>query len=475
MFNRFAIALAAIILMPVTSPAWGAPTTGDPGASGASGAPGASRSVDPLASVVDEALSANLGLAQERYSERRAAAEVREAWSRLLPSVSIEARTSHFENVTNIGDLVNPAFATLNELTGANNFPTNVDLTFPQRYESHLRLVQPLFNEPLRANLAVAGARHDAQRMSLGAAARHGAAEAQTAFLQQASATRVVEIYESTLSIVRENERVAERLLAAGAATPEAVQRARAERAEVEQDLAEARERRLAAVRVFNQILQRPTEAAPESFPDSVFAAPLPLTADDAVARGLAGREELRHVEAGARAAEAGKRAATTSFLPQVTGVLDYGYQGNEITFDHDDHVWSASLALSWSLFDGGGDLARRSAAGYEAERAKTQRRDLEDKIALEIRTAYESATVAYEAIATADVRLEAAARTYTLVHRRYEEGAASPFELVDARSSLTNAQLNRVLTAYRYAIRRVDLERAAALREIDLRKGGSR
>ncbi len=431
------------------------------------------RDSDPLRAIVAEALQGNLGLGQERLAERRAAAEVRAARALLLPSLSLEARYSHFENVANLGDLVNPAYAALNQLTGKNAFRTDIDLTFPRRYESHVRFVQPLFNETARAGLAVANAKHDGQRMQLAAAARHLAAEAQIAYLEQASARRVAEIYDATLATVRENERVAERLLDAGRATPEAVQRARAERAEVEQALAEARERRLAASRAFNRLLKRPLDAPVEAIADSAFDLPLPVGADEAVARGLAGREELRQVDAGVRTAEAAKRAATSGMVPSVAGVLDYGFQGNRLTVGNEDHVWSASVAVSWSLFNGGGDLARRSAAGYEAARARTARQDLEDQIALEIRTAYEAASVAQQAIATADVRLEAAARTFTLVRRRFEEGAASPYELVDARTALTNAQLNRVLTAYRYAIRRVDLERAAAIRAIDLGKGG--
>jgi outer membrane protein len=428
---------------------------------------------DPLRAIVAEALHANLGLEQERLAERGAAAEVRAARAFLLPSLTLEARYSHLENVANLGDLINPAYVTLNQLTGTNTFPTNIDLTFPRSYESHLRLVQPLFNETARAGLAVANAKHDGQNMQLAAAARRLAAEAQTAYLEQASARRVTEIYDATLATVRENERVAERLFDAGRATPEAVQRARAERAEVEQSLAEAGERRLAASRAFNRLLKRPLDAPVEAIPDSAFDLPLPIGADDAVARGVAGREELRQVDAGVRTAEAAKRAATSGMVPSVAGVLDYGFQGNKVSVGEDDHVWSASVAVSWNLFNGGGDLARRSAAGYEAARARTSRQDLEDQIALEIRTAYEAASVAQKAIATADVRLEAAARTFTLVRRRFEEGAASSYELVDARTALTNAQLNRVLTAYRYAIRRVDLERAAAIRAIDLGKGG--
>ena len=63
---------------------------------------------------------------------------------------------------------------------------------------------------------------------------------------------------------------------------------------------------------------------------------------------------------------------------------------------------------------------------------------------------------------------VETAERTFDLVHRRYEEGVASQIEFLDARTQLTNAELNRALTAHRYAIRYFDLERAAALRPMD-------
>src|SRR5262249_59271424 len=111
----------------------------------------------------------------------------------------------------------------------------------------------------------------------------------------------VTEIFQSTLAIVRENERVAERLLAAGRATPEAVLRARAERAQVEQELAEAREHENAATRAFNLVLQRPLDAAAEVIPDSAFDRPLAIGADAAVAHGLARREELPQTQAGGR------------------------------------------------------------------------------------------------------------------------------------------------------------------------------
>src|SRR6266581_3492146 len=368
---------------------------------------------DPLGELVTEALRTNLGLEGERLAERRVAAEVREARGLFFPSLGLQSRYSRLGGVPNIGDLINPAYATLNQLTGTSRFPTNINFTLPQAHESRLELVQPVFNLGIVANYAVAGARADGQRMQLAAAARQLAAD-------------------------------------------------------VQQQLAEAREQQLAAARALNRIVRRPLDAPVEAVPDSVFERlPLDITADSAVARALAAREELRQADAGVRAAQASGRAATAAFFPSVSVALDYGFQGPDIAFRSSNDFWLASVVVSWNLFNGGRDAARASEAGYEADRARTQRQDLADRIALQVRTAHEAAAVARSAITTADARLEAARRTFELVRRRYEEGVASPIEFVDARTAYTSAQLNRVLTAYRYAMRWVELERAAALREV--------
>jgi len=430
---------------------------------------GTAQQPDPLGGLVTAAVRANLGLAAERVAERRAAADVRDARGLFFPSLGLASRYSRLEGVPNIGDFVNPAYAALNGLLGQNRFPTNLDITLPQRHDSHLELRQPLFNAGIMANYAAARSRYDGQRFALRAAARRLAAGVQTAYVTAASARRAVEIYAASLELVQRNERVAERLLAAGRATPEAVFRARADRSEIEQRLAEARQRHTAAARVVNQILRRPLDAPMDSIPDSTLVLPLAIDADSAVAHALGNREELQQVDAGIRTGEAGVQAATAAFLPSISLGVDYGFQGRDVSFRTGQDYWVASLVVSWNLFDGGRDAARRAAAGLEVERAQTLRTDLEERIALEVRNAYDAAVVAHDAIATADDRLEAARRTFDLVRRRYEEGVASPIELVDARTALTAAELNRAVTVYGYVLHYVDLERAAALRNLDL------
>jgi outer membrane protein TolC len=176
----------------------------------------------------------------------------------------------------------------------------------------------------------------------------------------------------------------------------------------------------------------------------------------------------LAQRDAGIGAANAAVGLATAAFLPSVALAVDYGFQGQSVRFDRASDYWVASVVVSWNLFNGGRDVARRSAARAEADRQRVTRRDVEERIRLEVRQAYAAAVVARSAVATAEDRVAAARRSFDLVRRRYEEGVASQIEFLDARTQLTNAELNRTLTAHRYDIRYVDLERAAALRSID-------
>ena len=426
------------------------------------------QTADPLDAIVAEALRNNLGLAQENLAVERAEAGVRESRARFLPSLNLDSRYSEQSGTLNLGDVVNPAYAELNRLGGTNNFPTNLDITLPFRHESRIRLAQPVFDASILAGHALARHTRDGQQFQRGATARRLAAQAQAAYLNLAAARSERRTWESTLMLVTESERVAERLVEAGQATPDAVFRARADRSDVEQQLAEAREAENAASRAFNQVLRRPLDAPVDQISDSLLRFELTLTEEQAVANALTRREELPQAKAGIRAAEAGVRLATASFLPSVSIALDYGFQGSDLSFSRENDFAVASVVVSWNLFNGGRDLARRQSAQLEADRLRLRRTELEDLIRLEVRQAYEAAVVARNAITTAEARLAAAKRSFELVRRRYQEGVATQVEFLDARTSFTNSELNRTQTVYRYAIRYVELERAAALRRID-------
>ena len=434
----------------------------------AGGTPALGQVPDPFAALIREGVKHNLSLERERLADDQSEAAVRQARGLYLPTLTFDARYSRTSGVLDVGDLVNPAYQALNQITGSSRFPTDIDARLPLAQETRLRLGQPVFNPAIRANHDASKSLRGLQGAQLRAAMRRLAADIQTAWLQHANANRVVDVYQSTLALVHENVRVNERLLSAGSITPDAVLRARADLSEVEQQLAVAEERRDAARRAWNLLLDRPLETAVPTIPDAALAFELPGSPDALVRSALTRREELEQTTWSERAAESRERAASGSFLPTVSLGVDYGVQGRDYRFGPENDVIIASVVVQWNLFNGGQDVARRQQAALEARRARTQREEIAQRIELEVRQSYDAARVASRARATAADRLAAARRAFEIVARRRDEGLANQVEFIDARTAYTNAELNDVITRYAYVVRWVDLERAAALRSAE-------
>lgn len=414
----------------------------------------------------------NPGRRQQQLAVARAEAAVREARGRYLPSATINSRYTELAgNTVNLGTLINPAFGALNDLLQRPAFPTNVDLQLPLRHESTVRLAQPVFQPAIVAAHRAQAALADAQVAERDAQARQLAADIKGSYLAYAQLRQVVAVFDSTLPLLDEQLRVSERLVQAGKATPDMILRARAERSEVQQRRDEHVQLAEAARQALNLLLDRPLDDAVPLLPDSAlgFDTLPPLDALRRSARR--DREELRQLEHARRAVGAQERLAQGAFLPSVSVVVDYGVQGRDYRFDASRDFAAFTVAVSWNLFNGGQDAARLQQASLDGRRLEARRRELEQRIALEVTTAWQAAAVARSAIRTAEDRLESARRTFELVRRKQAEGVASQLEFLDARTAYTSAALNRLVTRYDYYLRSVALERAAA--SYDLSRAG--
>ncbi len=414
------------------------------------------------------ALKQNPGFKQHALLVAERDAAVGAARGLYLPNATLNARYSRTNgNVLNLGDLVNPAFAALNQVVGRSRFPTNVDFSLPLRQETTVRLTQPIFQPEIVHVVRIATSLADAQQAQRDAAARQLVADVRAAYLQLLKARRAAEIYEATESLLQENLRVSERLVANGSATPNVVLRARAELSDIQQQRAEALRLVAAAGEAFNFRIGRSLTESVEVLPDSALDIDSLPALDEVLRVAALGRAELRQLEHARAAAAAERRLAQARFLPSLAVALDYGVQGRDYRFGSRDDFALVSLVASWNLFNGGQDAARVQVASLAMARYETQRADVAQAVLLEARTAWHATRVARSAIQTARERLTSARRTFELVRRRRDEGLASQLEFLDARSALTSAELNLVITTYDYYLRRVELDRAAALDRI--------
>ncbi len=423
----------------------------------------------PLDALVAEGLASNPALRARTLSVTRDDAAIAEARGRFLPSLTANARVSTLYGATpNLGALINPAYAALNQLLGQQAFPTNINLTLPQRQEATLRLAQPLFEPRVVEGYRIARSLRDASVADRDAHRRQLAADIQTSYLQYARATRAADLFDQTVPLLDEALRVSERLLSAGKVTPDNVLRARAEQSAVVQQRGAAHQLAVAARQQLNYLTGRPLDAPLPLFADTLLGLDARFAAreslDAAQSRAQSVREELVQLDRSFDAVQGQQRIARAAFLPSVNLAVDYGFQGNTIRVKRNTDFAVASLVLSWNLFNGGQDRARIQQASIDGAQLKARRDDASRSIALAVRVAHDGAVVARTAITTATDRETAATRTYELVQRRYSEGLASQLELLDVRTALTTAQLNRLITTYDFYQRVVEFDRAAAL-----------
>ena len=439
----------------------------------------------PLDRYVQDGLARNLALQQRQFHLEASRRQVDEAQGARWPSLSLDARYTRAGGGRTIdfpvGDLLNPAYGALSDLTGGQRtFPPvanqEVALLREKEQETRMRLTQPIYQPALRHAIRLRTHLAEAQAASVDAARRQLVADIKTAYFDVVQAEHLVAIFDASLELVRENLRVNERLVKHGKATHDAVFRAQAEVRAVEQQRADAAMQYALAVSAFNLLLDRPLDTPIDRVPlDALLATTeraLGLfvegtaagTWQDLAPLALQRREELAQLDYAADAAAANLRIARTAFRPNVAFALDYGIQGTGYALDRDAAFRTASVVLQWNLFDGFRKRTRVERVRLEQQALETQHQDVARQIQLQVQHAVQRVQAARRSIQTAQARMKSARQSFRLVERKYEEGMASLVDFIDARTALTSAELNLVLTRYALLTRYAALERAAAL-----------
>ncbi len=444
----------------------------------------------PLEDYVYQGLQHNLTLRQQQLDLDYSRYQVDEARGQYLPSMNFEARYTRAGGGRTIefpvGDLLNPAYGALNGLLEGQGQPggfpainnEQFSLLRPREQETKFRLIQPVYQPALRQNIRIRSHLTEAQQASVGTTKRDLVVDIKTAYYNYLRDERLIEIFESTQDLVAENLRVNTSLSENGKATRDVVYRAQAEVSAVAQQLAEAKTQRDLAVSYFNLLLNRPLDAPIERTALDVMlpAAELSLKRfvqselapgtlqQDVTRLALAQRDELSQLSYAAEAAEDNMRLARSSFLPNVSFVMDLGIQGSGYSFSSESDFRAASVVMSWNLFNGFRDRSRVQQARVQQQALDAQREETTLQIRLQVQDAFDKVAVAQYSIQTAEDRVSSARQSFRLVKRKYEEGMASPVDFIDARTALTTAELNLAITQYDLLTRYGELERAAAL-----------
>ncbi len=439
----------------------------------------------PLAAVIDdyvrEGLRSNLALRAQSLEVERAQAALDGARARYFPEAGFAARYSRSEGGRTIdlplGDALNPAYQTLNDLLVAQGqqpqFPVvqNESIAFLREREQDTRITirMPLINGAIPAAVRAQRENLSATEFSHEALGRRLKRDVTVAYLGWLSAVRTRGIVDASLALLNENLRVNDSLFRNGKITQDQVLRARAELLAVTQQSREARNGAAQAQSYLNFLLNRPLDTPLENADVGAEVNARTRALAELRQAALDNRPELAQLAALTRATQAQTRVAQSERWPTLSLGADGGIQGEEYEFGRGSNYATVSLLLNWTFFDGGARRAAVRQADALARKTATQLDELTQQVQLEVQQTLDRLETSADSLATADARSEAARAAFRIASRKRDEGAISQVEFIDARSSLTSAELNLNVTRFEVLARQAELDYATAAGNLPL------
>jgi outer membrane protein len=435
-----AVALGAALAVQALS----VPTAAQPPATQSPTRPPVAGRVITLDEAVDIALESQPQI-QARLSDYAAARyRVDQAMAPLLPQLNATASASRSQN-----SVLSP--------TSSTDVASRVLRGFDETLLAQVALSQLLFDfgknlagrDAARKLADVALEDIELQRQLISLAVKE-------AYTNMLFSQRLIKVQEQAVERAGLNLRSARGFYDVGTRPRSDVARAEVDVANARVDLIRARNAERLARVALNTAMGIDVDT-PTQVQDNLVYEPIVLDRMQTRAEALRQRPEYRQARLRVDAAEASERQAFRNFFPDITGSGSYGRVRTELA-----EVWSLTLSMSWSIYDGGGRIARYREAKANSEGARARVRATELDIAQQLEQAQIIIEEAQERILAAQAAVASAQENFNLAQGRFDAGVGTILELTDAQLALTQAQNTetQALADYRIAIYRFDRAR---------------
>jgi len=398
-----------------------------------------------LARCIEAALKQNVDVRSAKARTSQASGSALRAWSNLLPSVTGGASYTRvkpdkqssvrslvvetpIDTTTYFGSVSSQKFGSISGSVQTNLF--NIPAWSQKRQQDHLRSSATLGESETRNDVVF---------------------RVKQQYFNLIKARRLADVARDSEKLARDEETRSEALFQVGSVARGDVLKARARRATTQLSRIQADNQ----VNIQRQILKQVigVELATSLDVDTSVDSGVVVLPDSStvVTQALRSRPTLASAQASERAARAGLFGARTARVPKVTGSLDV--QRNHTKEDQDytglgtisderySTEWSGSVRLSVPFFDGlatEGNL--RSAKGSLIE-SEASRRQLELDVSVEAQQSWLLLKEGVERIAVAREGVTSAEEDYKFSKGRYDLGAGTYLDLLNAEVSLEQAR----------------------------------
>ena len=420
-----------------------------------------------LEKYIETGLKNNLVLQQKNISLENALNALKTANSLFFPSVDLKGDYQSGDGGRSIsfpvGDMLNPVYRTLNQLTSGNEFPdiNNFETNFfPQNfYDLKVRTSLPIINSDLIYNRTIRKQQITMQEYDVEIYKRELTRNIQVAYYNYLSAAKSIAIYDGALSLAREAKRMNQSLLDNGKSLKAYVLRSESEVQELEAKRTSAQQQMKNARMYFNFILN--------SSPDEVIDTTDVVSVNQKIVDqyllnevSINDRTELKALDQSTSICQNVLKMSKAYWVPNLNGFLDVGSQAGDWKFNNKSKYYFFGFQLNIPLFSAGKNRIRIKQSELELKNRLIENSYTRNRIQLSADMARNSLVESNKNYAASIKQLDAATAYNELIEKGYKEGINTFIETIDARNQLTTASLQLVINKYQLLAALANYER---------------
>ncbi|WP_417939769.1 TolC family protein [Flavobacterium sp. RS13.1] len=417
-----------------------------------------------LDGYIEAGLKNNEVIKQHNFDINKSMYALKEARALFYPTVTLNGNYTIAEGGRTIdipiGDLLNPVYSTLNQITNSNSFPTlqnqSVLINPDNFYDAKIHTTMPLLNFEIIYNKRIKTQQTSLQTIELEIYKRELVKEIKIAYYKYLQSVEGIKIYEDALKLVRENQRVNQSLFKNDKINRTAVLRSDNEVIRIQANLETAKQTSTNAQAYFNFLLN-------EKLDSPIGTDANEIVPSDLVVENTANREELQKLKQAKELNETVGKLTQSHWLPTLSGFADFGFQDFDFEVNKDSRYYFAGLALQWNIFSGNKNKYKLKQVEEDAKKISSQTDNVRQQLLLQFQISQNNLKSALEQFNANKNQKESAKKYNEDITKLYKEGQAIYIELLDAQNQWVNAQLNTNIALYNSWIAYAELERANA------------
>lgn len=419
-----------------------------------------------LDAYIETALTNNETIKQQQFRLHQSLYALKEAKSLFFPSVGFNSsytiaaggRTVDIP----IGDLMNPVYKTLNQMTGSANFPQvenqRVLLNPNNFYDTKIRTTYPILNAEIEYNRKIKEQQYNLQQIEMTIYKRELVKDVKIAYYKYLQAYELVNIYKTALVLVNENLRINTSLFSNQKVNRTAVVRSENEVSKYNALLISSTQMQTNARAYFNFLLN--TDLNTPIVCDTIISTP---TDSFLTNSSVAQREELTKLKEATAINQSIIGLSKSYQRPKINSFIDMGSQAFDFKVNNKSLYYFAGVSLEWNIFSWNKNKHKIKQNTINGQVLQSQTNYVEQQLLLQLTTAYNSFEASLAEYRATVSQVASSQRYYNDMLVMYKEGNVLFIELLDAQNQLVTAKLQQNISLFDTWIKATEIERANA------------